>query len=155
MNNLMVLSWCAQIPDSDRATGTWFEELAAPYYAFRSAGAQVTLISPTGGAAPIDPASLEDGSQTDMTRRFAPDTEAQSALANAHALGSIQAESYDAVFYSGGLGPVFDLTHDMTSAAFIEAFDCAGNQLPPCVRGWPPCGKPRRLTADPWFTVAR
>jgi putative intracellular protease/amidase len=129
MNILMVLSSCAQIPGCDRKTGAWLEELAAPFYAFRAAGVQVTLASPAGGAAPIDPASLDDGFQSDATRRFAADSEAQAALADTRALGSIQAKTYDAVFYSGGLGPVFDLAQDTTSTALIEAFDRAGKPV--------------------------
>ncbi len=108
MNILVILSSCAQIPGAERKTGTWFEELAAPYYLFRAAGAQVTLASPKGGAAPIDPGSLDDNFQSDATRRFSADTEAHAVLANTRALSMIRAENYDAVFYSGGLGPVFD-----------------------------------------------
>jgi putative intracellular protease/amidase len=129
MNILMILSSCAQIPRSDRKTGTWFEELAAPYYAFRRAGAHVTLASPMGGAAPIDPASLDSGFQSEATRQFAADAEAQAALADTRSLVSIEADSYDAVFYSGGLGPVFDLAQDATSAALIEAFDRTGKPI--------------------------
>jgi putative intracellular protease/amidase len=129
MNILMVLSSCAQIPGGDRKTGTWFEELAAPYYAFRNAGADVTLASPKGGAAPIDPASLDNGFQSEATRRFAADAAAQAALADTRALTSIKADSYNAVFYSGGLGPVFDLAQDATSTALIEAFDSADKPI--------------------------
>jgi putative intracellular protease/amidase len=129
MNILMVLSSCAQIPGGDRKTGTWFEELAAPYYAFRKAGALVTLASPTGGAAPLDPASLESSFQSEATRRFAADAAAQAALADTRTLASINADNYEAVFYSGGLGPVFDLTLDATSTALIEAFDRADKPI--------------------------
>jgi putative intracellular protease/amidase len=129
MNILMILSSCAQIPGGDRKTGTWLEELAAPYYAFRKAGAHVTLASPMGGAAPIDPASLDSGFQSEATQRFAADAEAQAALADTRALASIEADSYDAVFYSGGLGPVFDLAQDAMSAALIEAFDRTGKPI--------------------------
>jgi putative intracellular protease/amidase len=129
MNILMVLSSCAQIPGSDRKTGTWLEELAAPYYAFHKAGAHVTLASPKGGAAPIDPTSLEDGLQSEATRRFAADAAAQAALADTHSLTSIEADGYDALFYSGGLGPVFDLAQDATSTALIEAFNRADKPI--------------------------
>jgi putative intracellular protease/amidase len=94
MNILMILSSCAQIPGTERKTGTWFEELAAPYCTLRAAGAQVTLASPEGGAAPIDPASLDDNFQSEATRRFSADTEARAALANTQALSAIRAEAW-------------------------------------------------------------
>jgi putative intracellular protease/amidase len=118
---LIVLSSCGQIPGTDRKTGTWFEELAAPYYTFQDAGAEVTLVSVSGGAAPLDPTSEGDGAQTDATRRFAADPAAMQALANTRMLSGIRADDYAAVFYSGGLGPVFDLTNDKSSIALIEA----------------------------------
>lgn len=149
MNVLMILSSCAQIPGSDRKTGTWFEELAAPYYTFREAGAQVTLASPTGGAAPIDPASLDDGFQTDSTRRFAADAEAQAALANTQTLDAIQIETYDAVFYSGGLGPVFDLAQDTTSTTLIEAFDRAGKPIAAVCHGVAALGLAKAADGQP------
>jgi putative intracellular protease/amidase len=129
MNILMILSSCAQIPGTERKTGTWFEELAAPYYTLRAVGAQVTLASPEGGAAPIDPASLDDNFQSEATRRFSADTEAQAALANTQALSAIRAEAYDAVFYSGGLGPVFDLSQDPMSTAIVESFHRSGKPV--------------------------
>jgi len=125
MNILIVLSSIGQIPGTDRKTGSWYEEVAAPYYAFRDAGATVTLASPAGGAAPIDPASEDDGFQTDATRRFSADADAKAALAATVRLADIKAEDYAAVFYSGGLGPVFDLAQDETSTALIEAFNGA------------------------------
>jgi putative intracellular protease/amidase len=129
MNILIVLSSCAQIPGTDRQTGTWFEELAAPYYAFRAVGAAVTLASPKGGPAPLDPASLDDGFQTDATRRFTADPQAQAALADTRVLAEVRAEDHAAVFYSGGLGPVFDLAQDTASKALIEAFHGAGKPV--------------------------
>jgi putative intracellular protease/amidase len=126
---LIVLSSCGQIPGGDRKTGTWLEELAAPYYAFQDAGAQVTLASISGGPAPIDPASEDAGAQTEATRRFAADPAATQALANTHKLSVIRADDYDALFYSGGLGPVFDLTDDKASIALIEATHRVGKPV--------------------------
>lgn len=127
MNILMILTSCAQIPGADRKTGTWFEELTAPYYAFRAAGAHVTLASPDGGPAPIDPASLDDG--IEAIRRFSSDAEAQAALADTLALPTVRAEAYDAIFYCGGLGPLFDLARDPTSIALVETFHRAGKPV--------------------------
>jgi len=120
MKILIVLSSCDRVPGSERQTGTWFEELAGPYYAFLDGGAEVTLASVNGGPAPIDPDSEADFAQTDATRRFTADPQAQHALSNTVKLSSLQRDAYDAMFYSGGLGPVFDLTDDKTSIEFIE-----------------------------------
>jgi putative intracellular protease/amidase len=129
MKILIVLSSTHQVPGTDRKTGTWLEELAAPYYTFKDAGAQVTLASLAGGRAPIDPTSESANVQTDATRRFIVDPAAQKALANTVKLSGIQTEDYDAVFYSGGLGPVFDLTSDAKSIALIEAMHRAGKPV--------------------------
>ncbi|MGD0493975.1 MAG: type 1 glutamine amidotransferase domain-containing protein [Steroidobacteraceae bacterium] len=126
---LIVLSSCDRIPGTDRRTGTWLEELAAPYYVFRDAGAQVDVASVAGGRAPLDPTSEAQAFQTDATRRFAADPEAQRALTDTLKLAAIRPEVYDAVFYSGGLGPVFDLSEDRTSVALIEAMHRAGKPI--------------------------
>lgn len=129
MKILIVLSSCGQIPGSDRKTGTWLEELAAPYYVFREAGANVTLASVNGGAAPIDPWSEGDDAQTESTRRFNTDAVAQNALANTLKIAEIEAGAYDAVFYSGGLGPVFDLSQNAASISLIETMERAGKPV--------------------------
>ncbi|MGV1867304.1 MULTISPECIES: hypothetical protein [unclassified Rhizobium] len=121
MKILIVLTSCGQVPNSDRKTGTWLEEFAAPYYAFKDAGATVVIASVSGGAAPIDPMSEETTAQSDATRRFAADADANYALSKTTALSAINAGDYDAVFYSGGLGPVFDLTKNQLSISLIKA----------------------------------
>jgi putative intracellular protease/amidase len=129
VNVLIVLSSCGRIPGSDRRTGTWFEELAAPYYAFRDAGTRVELVSIAGGRAPIDPTSLERHFQTDATRRFDLDLDAQRALAGTTKLSLISPERHQAVFYSGGLGPVFDLMEDEVSIRLIETMHRSGKPV--------------------------
>jgi len=126
---LIVLSSCGQVPGTDRNTGTWYEELAAPYYVFKDGGHAVTLASVSGGRAPIDPWSETDQSQTDATRRFSADPAAQAALAGTVALSTVAASGFDAIFYSGGLGPVFDLADDKTSIALIEQALQAGKPI--------------------------
>jgi putative intracellular protease/amidase len=125
MKVLIVLTSASKVPGSDHRTGTWLEELAAPYFTFQDAGAKVTLASVIGGAAPIDPTSEAAAAQTDATRRFLADAAAQEALANTVTLASVDPDDYDAVFYSGGLGPVFDLTDNQKSISIIEAMDHA------------------------------
>ena len=122
MNILLVLTSHDQLGDTGKKTGFWLEELAAPYYALKDAGAQVVLASPKGGQPPLDPKSDDADAQTDDTRRFKADAEAQAALASTVVLSSVNAEDFDAVFYPGGHGPLWDLANDADSIALIEAF---------------------------------
>jgi putative intracellular protease/amidase len=129
MNILIVLTSVNQVPGTDHATGAWLEELAAPYYVFKDAGAKVTLVSTNGGRAPLDPLSESAAAQTDATRRFLADARACEALANTVALAGIGPVDYDAVFYCGGLGPVFDLTDSEKSRSIIESMDRANKPI--------------------------
>ncbi len=122
MRILMVLTSHDQLGDTGKKTGFWLEEFAAPYYVFKDAGAEVTLASPKGGQPPLDPSSDADDAQTDATRRFKDDEAAQKALANTAVLSTISASDFDAVFYPGGHGPLWDLAEDVVSTALIEAF---------------------------------
>ena len=122
MKILMVLTSHDQLGDTGRKTGFWLEELAAPYYAFRDAGAEVVLASPKGGQSPVDPKSSEPSFQTDLTRRFEADTAAKAQLAATLRLDSVSQAEFDAVFYPGGHGPLWDLAEDKASIGLIEAF---------------------------------
>lgn len=104
MKILMVLTSHDQLGDTGRKTGFWLEEFAAPYYVFVDAGARVTLASPAGGQPPLDPKSDEPDAQTEATRRFAADTQAQQALAHTAKLADMRAADFDALFYPGGHG---------------------------------------------------
>jgi len=125
MKILMVLTSHDQLGNTGKKTGFWLEEFAAPYYAFKDAGADVTLVSPAGGQPPVDPKSDEPGAQTAETSRFRGDSAAQKALASTGRLADVRAEDFDAVFYPGGHGPLWDLAEDKASIALIEAFDRA------------------------------
>jgi len=129
MKVLMVLTSHDQLGNTGHKTGFWLEEFTAPYYSFKDAGVDVTLASPKGGQPPLDPKSNEPESQTDSTRRFAKDQAAQSLLANTSRLADINAHDFDAVFYPGGHGPLWDLANDPLSIALIEQFDRAGKPL--------------------------
>lgn len=120
MNILMVLTSHDQLGDTGRKTGFWLEEFAAPYYVFKDANANVTLVSPKGGQPPLDPKSDEPDAQTDATRRFKKDTDAQNALAHTGKLADVDASKYDAVFYPGGHGPLWDLAKDPHSQKLIQ-----------------------------------
>ena len=122
MKILMVLTSHDQLGDTGRKTGFWLEEFAAPYYVFKDAGADVTLASPKGGQPPLDPTSDAEDAQTRATERFKSDETAKDALARTSTLSSLSAEDYDAVFFPGGHGPLWDLAEDADSAALIEAF---------------------------------
>jgi putative intracellular protease/amidase len=122
MNILMVLTSHDKLGDTGKKTGFWLEEFAAPYYVFKDAGADVTLASPKGGQPPLDPTSDAEDAQTEATKRFKSDTAAQAALAQTSVLSTLAADDFDAVFFPGGHGPLWDLAEDSDSAALIEAF---------------------------------
>ena len=126
---LVVLTSHDQLGDTGKKTGFWLEELAAPYYAFKDAGATLTLASPKGGQPPLDPASDVEDSHTDATRRFEQDDEAQAALASTHRLSDMNADDFDAVFYPGGHGPLWDLVNDADSIRLIETFIAQGKPV--------------------------
>ena len=144
MHILIVLTSVDRVPGTDHMTGTWLEELAAPYFVFLDAGARVTLASVTGGAAPLDPLSQSAAAQTAATQRFRADPVARQALADTQRLSSIVPTDFDAVFYCGGLGPVFDLTDDAGSIALIEAMDHANKPIAAVCHGLAALRKPRR-----------
>ncbi len=122
MKILMVLTSHDKLGDTGEKTGFWLEEFAAPYYVLKDAGADITLASPKGGQPPLDPKSDDESAQTDATRRFKEDTAAQDALANTKVLAEVKDDGFDAVFYPGGHGPLWDLAEDADSRRLIEAF---------------------------------
>jgi putative intracellular protease/amidase len=129
MKILMVLTSHNKLGNTGKPTGFWLEEFAAPYYVFYDAGLEVTLASPKGGQPPLDPKSDEPDAQTDDTRRFRSDAAAQKLLANTLQLSTLPAEDFDAVFYPGGHGPLWDLAEDPHSIRLIEQFWAAGKPV--------------------------
>jgi putative intracellular protease/amidase len=121
MNILMVLTSHAELGNTGRKTGYWLEEFAAPYYLFKDAGHAVSLASPHGGVPPLDPKSDEPAARTAATERLAGDQAAAEQLANTHRLAEMSADAFDAVFYPGGHGPLWDLAEDADSIALIES----------------------------------
>ena len=129
MKILFVLTSHDRLGDTGHKTGFWLEEFAAPYYVFKDAGAAITLASPAGGQPPLDPKSDEPDAQTAATERFRQDVQAQAALAATVPLAQVDAADFDAVFYPGGHGPLWDLANDPASIALLEAFERAGKPL--------------------------
>lgn len=129
MKILMVLTSHDQLGNTGKKTGFWLEEFAAPYYVFKDAGADVTLVSPKGGQPPLDPKSDEPDSQTDATRRFKADAAAQAALGHTGKLSEVSADGFDALFYPGGHGPLWDLAEDPDSIKLIETMFAAGKTV--------------------------
>jgi putative intracellular protease/amidase len=129
MKILMVLTSHSKLGDTGKKTGFWLEEFAAPYYIFLDAGAKITLASPHGGQPPLDPTSDDPTAQTKDTKRFKQDAAAQTALATTLKLSDVAAADFDAVFYPGGHGPLWDLAGDTRSIALIEAAYAAGKPV--------------------------
>lgn len=126
---LVVLTSHDQLGNTGEKTGFWLEELAAPYYAFLDAGAELTLASPKGGQPPLDPKSNEVGFRTEATLRFEADAAATRALATTKKLADVSVADFDAVFYPGGHGPLWDLAEDPLSIALIEQAIQAGKPV--------------------------
>ena len=126
---LIVLTSHDQLGNTGAKTGFWLEEFAAPYYALKDAGVALTLASPLGGQPPIDPKSDDPASQTEATVRFKADPATQALLASTLQLKDVSAADFDAVFYPGGHGPLWDLAEDATSIALIETMLKAGKPV--------------------------
>jgi len=129
MKILMVLTSHDQLGTTGLKTGFWLEEFAAPYYVFKDAKADITIASPKGGQPPLDPKSDEPDFQTAATAKFRDDKQAQAALAGSLKLSDISADDYDAVFYPGGHGPLWDLAEDRNSISLIEVMYAAGKTV--------------------------
>lgn len=129
MKILMVLTSHDQLGSTGLKTGFWLEEFAAPYYVFKDAKADITIASPSGGQPPLDPKSDEPDFQTPATERFKGDVAAQAALANSKKLSDMSPDDFDAVFYPGGHGPLWDLAEDRNSIVLIETMFAAGKTV--------------------------
>lgn len=129
MRILIALTSHDLLGNTGKKTGFWLEELAAPYYRLLDAGAELTLASPAGGQPPLDPKSSEPDAQTEATRRFNADRQAQAALSNTVKLADVSEQNFDAVFYPGGHGPLWDLTDDKNSISLIESFVAANKPI--------------------------
>src|SRR4051812_3386047 len=129
MKILMVITSHDQLGQTGRKTGFWLEELAAPYYVFKDAGAEVVLASPKGGQPPLDPKSNEPDFQTVATRRFEADSAANAALSKTVRLDTVNLSDFDAVFYPGGHGPLWDLAEDQNSINLISSTIAQGKPI--------------------------
>ncbi len=135
MKILMVLTSHDQLGDTGNKTGFWLEEFAAPYYVFKDAGADITVVSPKGGQPPLDPKSDEPDAQTEATKRFKQDSDAQKVLATTHRLADVKAADFDALLYPGGHGPLWDLAEDKVCHAPGALRHVKGSDGKPLVSG--------------------
>ena len=126
---LMVMTSHEIMGDTGNKTGMWLEEFASPYYAFKDAGYTITLASTMGGQVPIDPNSLTDDAMTDDAQRYSQDDVARSAVSSTIPLEDVREEEFDAVFYPGGHGPLWDLSDNAHSIALIEAMIAANKPV--------------------------
>ena len=122
MKVLMILTSHSELGDTGKKTGFWVEEFASPYYTLKDAGIEIVIASPKGGKPPIDPKSAEPENQTQATKRFDKDEELQNILANTMVLSEVRSDEFDAVFFPGGHGPLWDLTNDQNSIKLIQDF---------------------------------
>lgn len=123
MKVLFVLTSHDKLGETGKKTGFWVEEFASPYYSLLDQGVKITVATPKGGAAPIDPSSDTPDAATKDTERYDKDAEAQKVIANTKVLADMNPDDFDAVFYPGGHGPLWDLVNDSNSIALIEKFN--------------------------------
>ena len=135
---LFIVTSANRMGTAPEPTGSWLEEIAAPYYAFKDARCEVTFASPLGGAAPIDPKSNDEENCTASTRRFEADAKAKSALAATQKLSTLKAQDYDAVFFAGGHGTMEDFPKDASVKSIVEQCYAAGKPLSAVCHG-PAC----------------
>jgi len=128
-NILMVLSSHSEMENTDSKTGVWLGEFTDPYYEFIDAGFSVTLASVKGGRPPIDPMSELTENITGSNRRFQDDEVVQTAFSHTQPLNQVNAADFDAVFYPGGHGPIWDLAKDNNSGILILDFIDAGKPV--------------------------
>jgi len=143
---LFVVTSHDQLGTTGKKTGLWIEEFAAPYFYFTAQGAEIIIASPKGGQAPIDPKSNEVSFQTESTRKYFADPVVQEKLAHTVLLSKVNQKDYDAVYYPGGHGPMWDLSEDKNSARLIEAF--IKNQKPVALVCHAPAALKNVKTAD-------
>jgi putative intracellular protease/amidase len=129
MDILFVLTSHDKLGDTGNKTGFWIEEFASPYYTLLDNGANITLASPEGGRPPIDPSSDTPDAQTEATERFKDDQDLQHKMDNTKKLSEVNEDDFEAVFYPGGHGPLWDLSQDKDSISLIEAFNESGKPL--------------------------
>ena len=135
---LFIVTSATNMANSPEPTGSWIEEIAAPYYAFKDARCEITFASPLGGAAPIDPVSRKDENCTASTRRFEADSKANALIGATKKLSKLNADDYDAVFFAGGHGTMADFPTDASVIAIVEKFYSAGKPLSSVCHG-PAC----------------
>jgi putative intracellular protease/amidase len=119
---LMILTSHKEMENTDSTTGVWLGEFTDPYYEFIDKGYEITLASPKGGKPPIDPLSLLTENITASNRRFEDDEKAKQALNNTLKLEEVKASDFDALFFPGGHGPIWDLANNETSGRIILDF---------------------------------
>ena len=129
MKILMVLTSHSELGNTGKKTGFWIEEFAAPYYVFLDAGATITIAAPKGGQPPVDPSSDTPENQTPATIRFKADKNLQHILGKTMLLSDMSSDDYDAIFYPGGHGPLWDLTNNADSINLIEHFWISGKPV--------------------------
>jgi putative intracellular protease/amidase len=125
-NILMVVSSCGTM-DGGQPTGAWLEELAASYFVFADAGCEITIASPHGGKAPLDPLSLEEPWLTSSGKRFNADLVATGKLERSVALAEAASRHFDAVYCVGGAATAWDFPGDGHLAAIVGRLH-AGHQ---------------------------
>lgn len=127
---LFITTSHTQLGETGRKTGIWAEEVAAPYLVFTDAGYEVDLASPQGGPAPFDPGSIKPAGQNNaVLERFLKLETAQRKVAQTQKIEAVNVGNYDAVFFPGGHGAMWDLPNDSGVTRAVEQASAANKVI--------------------------
>ena len=130
MRLLIMVTSCDRIPSSRKATGVSLDSFASGYFAARDAGLDVTVCSPLGGAAPIDPqSSSRRRADTPIAQRFNADRSAREVFFDALPLAEICPGDFTGAYVPDGLGALWDLADDADARRLMTHLHDAGH---PC-----------------------
>ena len=133
--------------DTGHPTGSWVEEVAAPYYILADAGISVTIASIAGGIVPFDPNSQKpDAVKAEAAQRFIKDEAVQAALQATSALAALKPDDFDGIFLPGGHGVMWDLPENKILADWLKKYDSDGKIIAAVCHG--PAGLTGALGAD-------
>lgn len=107
-NILVVVTNISKYPNQERATGLWFGEAVHFVEEMEKEGYKIDYVSPLGGFTPIDPHSLQSDQMTELDWKYYLNNDFLNKLGATLSADDVNAEDYDAIYYTGGHGVMWD-----------------------------------------------
>jgi putative intracellular protease/amidase len=148
---LLVTTSHDTLGETTEKTGLWLDELAAPYFIFKEAGAHIVIASPKGGAVPIDPKSESIISVTRNSKRFRNDIEAMNHLSRSLPLRDVREENFDVLFVAGGHGAMWDLAANPLLKQLLDNFLTKGKPVGAVCHGVAALLPLQDASGQPWI----